>query len=141
MFTFAFHVFVFEVKSKESPPRLMSRILPLMFSCISSNGFRSYVQVFDLSWLNCCIWYKISIQFHYFAVCCPAFPITIYGRDCSFLIEYFWLLCNILSIHVCMGLFLDSILFHLLFFLFLFQCHTFLIFIIFIFLHFIYYFN
>ena len=41
-----------------------------------------------------------------------SFPNTIYWRDCSFCIVYSWLLCCKLTDHICLGLFLGSILFH-----------------------------
>lgn len=76
-FTFAFVAFALIIKTKKviTKTDIKEVTVDVFFWC--SNGFRSYVNVFNPSQVDFCLWCKIKIQFHSFAC---SFPKTIYRR-------------------------------------------------------------
>ena len=61
-----------------------------------------YIQVFTPFWVNFCVWYKIVVEFHSFALSSSVFW-TPFVEETLFLTLYCWLLCGKLINHVYMG--------------------------------------
>ena len=103
LFIFVFIAFAFGVRPKKIIAKTNDEELSTCFLL----GIL-WFQVFNPFWVNFCVWYKIVVQFHYFACGCPVFP-TLFIEECPFPIIYYWLLCHKLIDHICMGLFLGSL--------------------------------
>ena len=48
--------------------------LPVYVFFYEVYGFRSYIRVFNPSWVKFCVWCKIMVPFHSFACSCSVFP-------------------------------------------------------------------
>ena len=68
-------------------------------------GFRSYFEVINSFWVNCCVWSKVVSSGSFFCLGLFSFPNKIYWRDYLLPIVYSCLRCWRLIDHRCMGYF------------------------------------